>query len=126
MQFKELFPDMKITIGEALPANHAYAISTDLASIHEKLKDLTKMLRNIEASKGDPGLPNKPRYSDLGDGEAKAAIPEPYFMMIKELKVLTNACTDEVNGYLTDGPWHIVAICPQPGQRRPDYILCRI
>jgi hypothetical protein len=36
--------------------------------------------------------------------------------------VQTDLCTDSLRGYLEDG-WHILAICPQPKQRRPDYVL---
>jgi hypothetical protein len=33
-------------------------------------------------------------------------------------------CTEELQGILDKG-WSIIAICPQPDQRRPDYILGR-
>ena len=38
--------------------------------------------------------------------------------------LLEDICTDELQRYLDNG-WRIIAACPQPDQRRPDYILGR-
>lgn len=43
---------------------------------------------------------------------------------VKEVDVLGDACTDELQDWLDNG-WRILAICPQPDQRRPDYVLGR-
>jgi hypothetical protein len=40
-------------------------------------------------------------------------------LMLKE-----NSCTDEIQTELNNG-WRIIAVCSQPDQRRPDYILGR-
>src|SRR5690606_27056991 len=45
-------------------------------------------------------------------------------MEMRHVVVRTDYCTDELQGDLNDG-WRILAICPQPDQRRPDYILGR-
>lgn len=45
-------------------------------------------------------------------------------MRINEVKVLSNECTEDLQTWLDDG-WHIIAVCPQPDQRRPDYIMGR-
>ncbi len=39
-----------------------------------------------------------------------------------EVAAHTNLCTDELQQHLREG-WRILAICVQPDQRRPDYIL---
>lgn len=41
-----------------------------------------------------------------------------------EVKLEKDSCTDELQKELTGG-WRIVAVCVQPDQRRPDYILGR-
>lgn len=41
-----------------------------------------------------------------------------------ELKLKENACTDELQTELMEG-WRIIAVCIQPDNRRPDYILGR-
>lgn len=44
---------------------------------------------------------------------------------ITETMLLEDSCTDNLQRYLSEG-WRIVAVQPQPDQRRPDYILGRI
>lgn len=51
-------------------------------------------------------------------------LPGHELMSYTNVVNLDNCCTDELRSHLVDG-WRIIAICPQPGQRRPDYILGR-
>lgn len=41
-----------------------------------------------------------------------------------ELLLKEDCCTDELQGALASG-WRLISVCPQPDQRRPDYILGR-
>lgn len=43
---------------------------------------------------------------------------------VTETLLMENACTDALQSRLSDG-WRIIAVQPQPDQRRPDYILGR-
>ena len=52
-------------------------------------------------------------------------IPNQELFAIQECKVLNDCCTDELNKVISEG-WRILAICPQPNQRRPDYIMGRL
>lgn len=62
---------------------------------------------------------------DLNTGAAvQIAVPDMALMYIDEVQVLTDLCTDMLQGELDDG-WRILAICPPNSQRRPDYILGR-
>ena len=45
-------------------------------------------------------------------------------LIIDSVKVANDYCTEALQKDLNDG-WRIVAICVQPDQRRPDYILGR-
>ena len=49
-------------------------------------------------------------------------IPNQELFSIKECMVLNDCCTDALNDHIKNG-WRILAICPQPNQRRPDYIM---
>lgn len=49
-------------------------------------------------------------------------IPGLGLLAITEVEVLKDACTAELQRELEKG-WRILAICPQPDQRRPDYII---
>ena len=42
-----------------------------------------------------------------------------------QLMLVEDSCTDNVQSYLAEG-WRIVAVCPQPDSRRPDYILGKV
>lgn len=50
--------------------------------------------------------------------------PGEGLLVITETMLLEDSCTDSLQGYLSEG-WRIVAVQPQPDQRRPDYILGR-
>ena len=45
-------------------------------------------------------------------------------LAINEVMVEYDMCTDALRVRLKDG-WRIIAVCPQPNQRRPDYVLGR-
>lgn len=59
-------------------------------------------------------------------------VPGNALLTIDEVQVFNDLCTEELQGLLEDddggrarSPWRILAICPQPDQRRPDYVLGR-
>ena len=56
--------------------------------------------------------------------KVNVAVPGLGLLAIREAMVRTDLCTDELNEWLKEG-WLILAICPQPDQRRPDYVLGR-
>lgn len=43
---------------------------------------------------------------------------------VRYVTYIVDSCTDDLQGYLDEG-WRILAVCPQPDSRRPDYILGR-
>jgi hypothetical protein len=45
-------------------------------------------------------------------------------LAVKYTTWLEDVCTQELQRYLDDG-WRILAVCPQPDKRRPDYVLGR-
>lgn len=51
-------------------------------------------------------------------------IPNIGLLQINKLAYTTDTCTEQLQRHLNDG-WKIIACCPQPDQRRPDYILGR-
>jgi hypothetical protein len=52
------------------------------------------------------------------------AVPGFGLMQINKVEVALDMCTEMLQGRL-DAGWRILAICPQPDQRRPDYVLGR-
>jgi len=49
-------------------------------------------------------------------------VPGLGLLNLNRVVVKTDCCTEELNKCLSQG-WRIVAVCPQPDQRRPDYVL---
>ena len=43
-------------------------------------------------------------------------------LTMTKTKLIVDGCTELLQRHLNEG-WRIIAICPQPDQRRPDYIL---
>ena len=51
-------------------------------------------------------------------------VPHIGLLMIREVQLEENCCTDRLQKMLDDG-WMILCVCPPNAQRRPDYILGR-
>ncbi len=51
-------------------------------------------------------------------------MPGQALSMYNDVLLLEDSCTDVLHEHLQGG-WRIIAACPQPDQRRPDYILGR-
>ncbi|CAB4168789.1 hypothetical protein UFOVP580_43 [uncultured Caudovirales phage] len=64
--------------------------------------------------------PRPPAFND----KVNVSVPSNALLNIHTVKVLENACTEVLQEEINSG-WTILAICPQPDQRRPDYILGR-
>lgn len=46
-------------------------------------------------------------------------------MQLNKVKVIENACTNELQDRIDEG-WRIIAVCQQIGDRRPDYVLGKV
>lgn len=51
-------------------------------------------------------------------------VPGNALLSVDDVMVEEDLCTDELQRLIGVG-WRIVAVCPQPNQRRPDYVLGR-
>lgn len=54
--------------------------------------------------------------------ECNVHVPNLGLLAINQLAYATDYCTEELQELLDRG-YRIIAVCPQPNQRRPDYIL---
>lgn len=87
--------------------------------------DLNARLRAIE-QRLSAYTPPKSAEEHAPQFNAKCHVHVPGLGLLKidEVSVLEDGCTNELSRWLSDG-WQILAVCPQPNQRRPDYILGR-
>lgn len=80
-----------------------------------------RVIRTITHKKlSDVGLVGPPVINQ----KCNVAVPGLGLLAINQVAVRENYCTEELQSELENG-WHILAICVQPDQRRPDYILGR-
>jgi len=86
----------------------------------DRLEKLTKKVSRWEHRMHEDGIRKANQYND----RVNVHVPGLGLLLLNELEVVEDACTDKVNSMLEDG-WRIVAVCPQPDQRRPDYVLGR-
>ena len=60
------------------------------------------------------------------NNKVNVAVPGLGLLMLNEVMVETDCCTERLNELMQRDRWRIVAVCPQPNQRRPDYVLGRV
>lgn len=109
-------PEDKIVSAETL-------LSYNLAGI--RLEDVTTINVNVDIE----ALANKPLTITTDGGNeynnhVEVHMPGQALSLYNDVLLLEDACTDRLQSHLVDG-WRIIAACPQPNQRRPDYILGR-
>lgn len=64
-----------------------------------------------------------PRESGYNE-RCEVHMPGQALSMYNDTMLMEDACTDALQENLNRG-WRIIAACPQPDQRRPDYVLGR-
>lgn len=73
-----------------------------------------------EKSEKQFDLPSGNTYNN----KCEVHMPGMALATYNDLMLLEDACTDQLQSALNSG-WRIISACPQPDQRRPDYILGR-
>jgi hypothetical protein len=61
---------------------------------------------------------------DTYNNKCEVHMPGQALSLYNETLLLEDSCTDELQSSLNSG-WRMIAACPQPDNRRPDYILGR-
>lgn len=69
-------------------------------------------------------LIQKSNDGDTYNNKCEVHMPGQSLSLYNDLLLLEDVCTDELQSSLNSG-WRIIAACPQPDNRRPDYILGR-
>lgn len=85
------------------------------------IEALTSLAAKVDAlySRG-PITHSEQLYND----KCNVHVPGLGLLLIDEVEVHESMCTEELQVQLNDG-WRIIACCPQPDKRRPDYVLGR-
>lgn len=127
-QLRDEVPQMKLTAEDSSYMHSESEFMCDLATDGQLLLSLglqfsVKRFKSCyRVSDNDPWQKRDPAQAVVHN--IQVAIPNILLWEIDEVRVLDDSCTDTVQSYLDDG-WRILAICPPPAQRRPDYIMGR-
>lgn len=84
--------------------------------IQNTISQLTVLANKLSRAIVEPDL--------LYNKKVEVHVPGLGLLNINEVRVEEDCCTDNLQGLL-EGGWRIIAACPQPDQRRPDYVLGR-
>lgn len=92
------------------------------------LDKIERQLNRLEATLTHAPLPflsqAPPAPSQTFNAKCDVHVPGLGLLALNEVKVLEDCCTEELQQFLDEG-WRIVAACPQPSSRRPDYVIGR-
>lgn len=104
--FLERYPSLKVTVKGVpkIAGDRSPAVAVD------------KLIKKIE------GLENRFNEKIEFNDKCEVHVPNLGLLNINEVTYVEDCCTDELQGLIRKG-WRIIAACPQPDQRRPDYVL---
>lgn len=91
---------------------------SDLNGVMRKFNRMAAKLMSL------PGLQRNGTHHDCQNQRVEVHMPGQALSTYNEVLLQENCCSDELQGALDQG-WRIIAACPQPDARRPDYILGR-
>jgi hypothetical protein len=89
-----------------------------------QVPDITPTLWESITEKLDRILAKTAEGGTQFNEKCAVVVPGLGLLAVNEVQVLYDYCTEDLQRFLTDG-WRILAVCPQPTQRRPDYVLGR-
>lgn len=113
IQFRQFEGDV-LSLLRALPDVEITIVSGELAATAWEV--VTERLERIEQRVADA--------TPVVNERCNVVVPGLGLMEIREVCVENDFCTEMLQQRLNEG-WRILAICVQPDQRRPDYVLGR-
>lgn len=115
--YEEYEADLAALLATGVPASY---LQLEGLADPRPLLDLAEAVRELRATVERAALA-APAVND----RVRVAVPGNGLLRIRQVQVVRDSCTDFLQEQL-DAGWRILAICPQPDQRRPDYILGRV
>lgn len=106
-----------IVFGESVTASSSFDLTEDRFM---RAADAIEMA----AAKIEKFAGSIPDVNNHYNERVEVYTPGSGLMLFNRIMLLQDACSDALQTELDNG-WRIVAACPQPDQRRPDYILGR-
>lgn len=104
--FLEKYPYLKVTIKGVPKIAEECSPAVAIGKLIKKIEDFENR------------FDEKVEFND----KCEVHVPNLGLLNVNEVTYIEDCCTNVLQGYLEKG-WRIIAACPQPAQRRPDYIL---
>lgn len=92
--------------------------ATDLSGVMRKFNRMAARLLSL------PGLQHTETTHTAQNERCHVHMPGQALATYNEVLLMENTCSDELQTALDKG-WRMIAACPQPDSRRPDYVLGR-
>lgn len=108
------FIDM-LKAGLSVSFKHEAAVRDTMSGVVARMSALAEKIEKIAAL---------PATSAEFNERCNVYMPGNALMSFNETMLMEDTCTDALQEQLDCG-WRVIAACPQPDQRRPDYILGR-
>lgn len=89
------------------------------SAVMQLMDKLEHLQRKLDAKM--EGIEELRNYNE----RCRVHVPSNALLEFTEVTVMYDCCTDALQKDLEDG-WRIICACPQPDQRRPDYVLGRV
>lgn len=107
--FVKKFPQIKVKVRGVITSNEtSHKLYAQMLEIQKKLENALKSFNE------------KIEFNEV----CNVHIGNIGLLHINQVAYAIDKCTEELQELLNDG-WRIIAVCPQPDQRRPDYVLGR-
>lgn len=111
---------IKLSLEYKGTSNATVDLSQVATNIHEILSEQISKLESLLTRASQNSGPDHPSFNSKCD----VHLPGHLMTTYNEVSLLEDVCTDFLQTQISAG-WRLLAICPQPDQRRPDYILGR-
>jgi hypothetical protein len=108
----------------ALNCKHQYTISKCVKSEQPTMHNLSIMLNQIEEKFSYIDKQLDLFSNQQFNQKVNVHVGGGLIVTYNDLKLMEDSCTDALQSELNNG-WRIIAVCVQPNNRRPDYILGR-
>jgi len=108
----------------ALNCNYTFYIERSIKSEEPTIQNIQSLLNTVEEKTKQINKTIDIMSQQTFNQEVKVHVGGGLIVTYNELCLKNNCCTDELQTELNNG-WRIIAVCVQPDQRRPDYILGR-
>lgn len=115
--------------GGIIALSEGQYVDARLAGISCEIEGAVEVERHTAIDSLDAVMEKIDRFAKVASNAAFNEKVEVYtpgmgLMLFNRVMLLSDACSDALQHEMDNG-WRIIAACPQPDQRRPDYILGR-